>query len=233
MPLDGSMLDILGEHPFPAGTLDQIRQAGLNPSKVGCCAPPARGVRGCPWAAPTETSPEGECIFSQSRYGGFRGKKVSNVGVYLRTSATDGGRQQHFQTPCYAFIRTLKSRMIDGITQRARGLDGEIVRIIAQEGEKIRPLVFVSSNSANPNDPLATFVPKKGPDGGVYEEEVARYPLPTEMDNANWAHQRWMEELERMKYEEDRFAPPGAAGVTPFDETEEFVKEGKGAGTQL
>jgi hypothetical protein len=233
MPLDGSTLDMLGEHPLPAGTLDQIRQAGLNPSKVGCCASPARGVRGCPWAAPTEISPEGECIFGQPRYGGFRGKKVSNVGIYLRTSGTDGNRQQQLQMPCHAFIRTLKSRMLDGLTQRARGLDGEIIRIIAQEGEKIRPRIFVSSNPSNPNDPLATFVMKRAPDGGIYEEEVARLPLPGEMDMANYDHMAWSEELARQKLEEAMFIPPGATAepdTSQFDETEEFFKEEPGAG---
>jgi hypothetical protein len=69
--------------------------------------------------------------------GGFKDKGPHNIGYYLRTANSDGAKQKEDTAPCYRFVATLQARMLAGMDRKNRGLDHEVIQVIAQEGEKI------------------------------------------------------------------------------------------------
>lgn len=129
-PLANNTSRGLGIYHFPVGTLHEIREAGMDPELVACCHSRAEGeIRGCPvWKT---------CQFNRKPNGGFKGEGPRNVGYYLKTSRSDGGRQKEDFIPCYGFVIALQGRMLAGRAARDRGEDHETIRIVAQEGEPI------------------------------------------------------------------------------------------------
>lgn len=128
----------MGLHPLPAGTPDELRREGLNVALVGSCAPPSKGVRGCPHYE--------KCIFRLTKNGGFRDQGPRNIGFFHQTH--EGHRRQEFMS-CFTFMQVLYERMRSGIRDREDGLEGEIIRIVAQEGGTIRQKLRVNKNEGN------------------------------------------------------------------------------------
>lgn len=130
---------------LPVGTPAEVEAAGESLDMVASCAQPnkATGMRGCPyWKT---------CMFGKKALGGFKGKSGPHwIGYELKTSNADGGHRKEDITSCFGFVASgLQSRMLAGIDRRNRGLDHEIVRVIAQEGEEIvyRKWVLVDPNN--------------------------------------------------------------------------------------
>jgi hypothetical protein len=115
---------------LPIGTLEEVRANGMSPDLVACCHPAVKGsIRGCPFYA--------SCQFHRKAMGGFKDRGPKNIGYYLRTSNSDGARQKEDVAPCFRFVATLQPRMLAGMDRKNRGLDHEIIQVVAQEGEKI------------------------------------------------------------------------------------------------
>ena len=127
-----SALANLGFSKFPVGTLEEIQEAGLDPVKVSCCAKPIDGqVRGC--------AMEGLCRFDRKNMGGFKGQGPHYVGYRVMDPATgDLGTNQGSHL-CFAWIHGFQKRADFGAAARreSNGARGEVIRIIAQEGEEI------------------------------------------------------------------------------------------------
>lgn len=124
---------LLGMHPNPVDSLDNLRRAGLNPGDVGCCGRQRPGIRGCPVAD--------DCRFHLTSMGGFRApdgeagaSRPHNVGYYLET---DEGTVKEDWCSCHVFVRILQARADAGAALRLKGKPGELVQIVAQEGEKV------------------------------------------------------------------------------------------------
>lgn len=143
-PLSNNTSRGLGIHHLPVGTLKEIRDANLDPDLVACCHSRVEGeVRGCPvWKT---------CQFNRRDRGGFKGQGPHNVGYYLKTSRSDGGRQKEDFIPCYGFVLALQARMLAGRAAKDRGEDHEKIRIVAQEGESIvvRKYMSVARDGGN------------------------------------------------------------------------------------
>ena len=125
----------MGLHPEPIGTLDELRRENIGSAFVGSCAPASKGVCGCDHYE--------KCIFRLTKNGGFRDHGPKNVGFFHETH--EGHRRQEFMA-CFSFMQTMYERMRSGIRDREDGLNGEIIRIIAQEGDTIRPKHNVNLN---------------------------------------------------------------------------------------
>lgn len=129
---------------MPVGTLEEIQAEGLNPDLIASCHSRVEGVtRGCPvWST---------CQFHLKERGGFKGKGPKNVGYYLRTTRDEGARTKEDFIPCYGFVLALQSRMNFGRAQKEEGKEHEVIRIVAQEGEKIavRHYVSVAADGGN------------------------------------------------------------------------------------
>ncbi len=174
--LDGS--GALGEMQIianPVGTLDEIKQAGLDPSAVACCAPSGdapnaiRGVRGC--------NAYNECPFHMKKFNHgkwTRGEGPRYVGYRLFTVE---GHKAENDMRCFDFVRTMLKRMRVGQQEREEGRVGEIIRIVAQEGEMIRTRVGVKD--------------EKDPKGLTYRNEIKLRPVhtfqrPKDMDTVSY-----------------------------------------------
>lgn len=134
---ESGILESLAIHPSPVGTLEEVRREGLDPEKVGSCAPPEKGVRGCTyWKA---------CRFGQARACGYRGHSPEAafkgtlgpryVGYYLQT--TDNAQKED-DVPCFVFVGSIQYRMDQGNINRQQGLPGELIEVIAHQGEPIQ-----------------------------------------------------------------------------------------------
>lgn len=204
--MDGSgALNLLGIQPLPIGTLDEIRKCGLDPRQVACCHPEAPGViRGCPV--------EKECRFHLIRYGSFKGSGGPKyVGYYLRTHE---GHQKEDFILCHAFVRVLQARMDAGLAEAQKGHAHEIIRVIAQEGEKIVTRVGVPVNEAD-RSPTA---PWKYVQKAV---EVPRFPRPGENERLTYDQELAARELDRRKAEEQADTASYAAARASMSDQEE------------
>lgn len=118
--------------PLPTGTPDEIAGKGQSPARWGSCAPqnsshPVHGpVMGCPFYA--------TCKFGRSG--------PVNKGVYLQVA--DGSSRQ-IETPCYDYMGSLLAREKDS------ELTGEVIAVIADEGEEIEVVRTVSADPVNCN----------------------------------------------------------------------------------
>lgn len=207
MLTDGSgLLGELGEVPTPVGTVEEIRKLNLDPKSVGTCAPLGKGTRGCAYYE--------ECPFHRTKWGGFKDHGPRNVGYFLQT--TDFKRVEGIVS-CYRFVSTLLGRMKDGNRAREDGKNGEIIRIIAQEGEKIAAKYQVRTNLDRPNDP-----PKFEWFKGMIE--VPKFPRPGEgagIDQDDLIRKRMML---RMELEDDN-AVGLPQGIVADDDNEPLPGE--------
>jgi len=138
--MSSGALAIVGLHPNPVGTLDELRQQKLDPGAYGSCAPGPglpgheKGVRGCAFWD--------KCIFRFSRHGGFRGELDDpekpqmgprNIGYYVKTHE---GSQMEYTMACFRFMATMAHRMGASIRDRESGYpNAEVVEIVSHEPE--------------------------------------------------------------------------------------------------
>lgn len=127
------------ESYFPTGTTSELREMGIDVSKVHSCAIPddAGGVRGCPHALRCAK------FFSNPRVGGFgpkgtkpgtEGQGPENVPYHIETA--EGDEKEDFQV-CHMFMgglfkRMLASRVPDDLTGE---VSGERIRILGVAGK--------------------------------------------------------------------------------------------------
>lgn len=125
----------------PEGTLAEVIKEGLNPKMVASCHPETRDVKGC--------RNYHNCIFALTANGGFRDSGPRKIGYYHKTH--EGVEVENHST-CAWFMQHMFDRMEDGIRDRRRGLQGEIIEIIAQEGEMVlrRAMVNINEGTAQP-----------------------------------------------------------------------------------
>jgi hypothetical protein len=157
----GVAMGVLGINPQPIGTLDELRRENLNPALIGSCAPSSPGVRGC------QSYPN--CIFRFKKFGGFRDFGAKNIGYFIQTHE---GNKKEDEGSCHFFMQRLYDRMRAGERDRQDGKAGEIIEVIAQEGEIIHRQVTVNVNE---NPALPARYEKK-----TFTGPVSRFPRPGE-----------------------------------------------------
>lgn len=188
MQESGGALQTLGITPLPIGTLDELKEAGIDPAQAGSCAPsqPSAGIRGCAmWK---------QCPFGQARLGGFKGKSGPKyVGYFLMTH--EGDKKEDFIS-CHAFVRVLLSRMKQMVVDRNEGRIAETVRIIAQEGEKIFTRSGVPDNPADKSINAAYHY-------AVKEIEVPKMPRPLDDNRTTYDLELAARERARKQIEVD------------------------------
>jgi hypothetical protein len=108
---------------LPKGTLEDLREANLDPMVYGCCHANGVGVMGC--------MVEKSCPFAQKKFGGFKGLGPEYVGYYHRTARADESKQHENVAQCFAFVQTLLRRMRKGAADKEEGRDYEHIEIIA------------------------------------------------------------------------------------------------------
>ena len=192
-----SVIGKLGLNPNPIGTPDELRKKGIGLNEAGSCAPSAgtpghqSGSRGC--------SQYPRCIFHLTRYGGFRDHGPRNCGYYLKTH--EGDAKEDFAA-CYWFVSRMLDRMLAGRRDREAGKNGEIIDVIAQEGEEILQKYWTikegTEKSLSP-----TYVLHRAP------IKVPRFPRPGEMpDEVSYEL-----EIEKRRIERDSGNPDAATGL--------------------
>jgi hypothetical protein len=173
----------MGIQPMPQGTLEELRREGIDPRNVASCHESGPRVRGCPFW--------NECPFDKPQNGRFKGQGPKYVGYFLQTD--EGARKEDFMV-CHAFVRTMKGRQDSGAIHRMQGFkNAEIIRIVAQEGEKITTKTWVP---INPEDRL----------NGRYKEkfepiDVPKYPRPGENPMVTYEQMLAAQELRRQRAE--------------------------------
>jgi hypothetical protein len=117
----------------PVGTPDSIHAYGESPLKWGSCAevnsihPKFGGpIAGCPFHA--------DCVFKKDR--------PRNCGVYVEI---DSGANQQFISSCFGYMSGLHSRAMQ------QDKTGEVIAIIADEGEMIEETIRLSADPVNCN----------------------------------------------------------------------------------
>lgn len=160
----------MGIRPDPAGTLEELQEAGINPSDVGCCFPNRESkdprkrsdVMGCSqWV---------RCPFDQVDMGGFKTKGPQNVPFRLITHENDV--MQDYM-PCFRFAGVLEMRRRQGIVDKMQGRTRfESIRVIGKQGDTIKRR---STVPIDPNDSA------KGFKTVVEDIEVPKFPRPNEL----------------------------------------------------
>jgi len=191
LEVGSSALAGFGIMPHPMGTLEELRQQGLDPARIGSCAPNPdvsgdRSVRGCPmWS---------ECPFHLKRYGGFKANGGPHYIAYFMQSH-DNRKKEDIAT-CYAYTLTLLKRERAARAAREDGKPHEIIRVVAQEGGEYwkRDRVPV-----DPKDQSITAKYK-------WEEGLAKVPrFPRPMQNEDLYNDQALtqRELKRMTQDPD------------------------------
>lgn len=165
------------------GTLEEIRDIGMDPARVGCCARrnTAEKIKGCAWFK--------HCRFRQWRdqTNGLRGPL--NIGVEIILSQQQGGAWNQSEMACHMFYDS-------GAAARAMESQksGEIVRVIAYEGDgkllKIRETRRKNPNNADDKTmeqyiverPVQKFVRPKERFPIIAAAEVARDEMRDEQE---------------------------------------------------
>lgn len=150
----GAASSAMGINPVPMGTLDELRKEGIDPATVGSCSPQHTGVSGCPYYE--------SCIFRFTRNGGFRDHGPRNIGYFHQTH--EERRVENFAS-CHLFMSRMRDRQQAGERDQQDGKKGEIIEIIAQEGEVIHTQVVVNINEG-------TTLPAR------YEKQTKTIPVP-------------------------------------------------------
>lgn len=135
---------------------EEVRANGYDPRITHSCAPApglsqlggVKGVHGCDvWD---------QCPFNLTRNGGFKGYtwRPKNVAAYVKP---DPGRtnQNVIMLPCYKYARLMGDRIKDGIRDRDLRGGGEIIQIVAQEGEEYSQIVWKKKDPLNPLSPFS------------------------------------------------------------------------------
>lgn len=209
-----SAMTELGIQGNPIGTPEEIRKVGLSPKDIASCAPSGDsderipGVRGCPmW---------GSCRFDLSKFGGFKKQGPHNIGYFLQTHE---GKRKEDEMSCFRFVGTMQARMDSGIEQRQKGMQGEIVQIVAQEGEMITTRVYVPDEKK-----VGSYRPQ------IMTREVSKFPRPGEISEINYEQMLGIKLRKRQDADPDlqtgpptRFKPESEASET-WEAPAEIVK---------
>ena len=155
VPGAGPTSSSMGLTNTPLGTIEELKEAKLPLRTVACCAPPAAGRKGCDQYE--------MCIFRYTNNGGFRcevdeyghtvsGNGARNIGYFHQDHE---GKPSEHQCSCHLFMSHLAHRMEAGLRDTRQGLPGEIIEVIAQEGEIIHETEMrrVNKNADKPNLP--------------------------------------------------------------------------------
>jgi hypothetical protein len=124
--------DIYEGTPWPIGTPEEVKAAGLSLKRRHSCTKPDpdNHIKGCvQWDV---------CQFNMPRRGGFKGKGPKYVGYRL---ITDGAEKNHAKQDfcsCFVFVETIQNRIISAQHNKDMGRDFERVAVIAQEGESMK-----------------------------------------------------------------------------------------------
>lgn len=192
--MSGPAASQLGLHPSPIGTLEELRREQIGSQHVGSCAPPSKGVRGC---AAYE-----KCIFRLTKNGGFRDHGPKNIAFFHETH--EGHRRQEYMA-CFTFHQVLYERARAGQRDREDGLNGEIIRVVAQEGQMYRPKLRVNKNEGKLGLP-PLWVREDSP------RPVPAFPRPGEMVGNEYDAYLVGEEKRRMLDDPDmQTGPPLSA----------------------
>ena len=193
----------------PVGTPEAIAAYGESPFKWGSCAEqrsihPTLGgpLAGCPFW--------NECVFKKDR--------PRNVGVYIEIA--EGANQQRVSS-CFGYMANLHAR------EKQQESSGEVIAIIADEGQMIEEVVRLSADPVNCNkngnmalrEEIRQVVVPKFPQPG--EEGSALSPKA--QDSRGFA--RKMIELRRKQHVEKKLGIERTEGAE--DEVPE-VKRGPG-----
>lgn len=174
----------LEKSPDAVCSVERARELGLDLKRVGTCAPKSKGVRGCALSD--------SCRFHMQRYGGFKGTRPHYIGYFYRPLE---GPPKVDICSCMTFVRSLQPQMDEGLALRMQGKRHQVVRIVAQEGEKVK--VRVSPQTVDAKGNLVTKHTTK-------EIAVPTFPDPTALDGF-------------MEYEREIMAS--------FDDGDEFENE--------
>lgn len=199
----GPASSAMGLQPSPAGTLDEIRKAGLDPRVVGCCHPKVgNGIAGCAYYE--------RCIFRFRKNGGFRDQGPKNVGYFLRTHE---GNQKEDENSCHWFMSRLDDRRFAGERDRREGLQGEIIEVVAQEGEVIHKQMVVNVNEGTGKP--ADYRKKS------FAVKVSEFPRPGSVQSI--AYDTLLEDRRRLREAQDESLLEGPAHRVSPDDIEEPV----------
>jgi hypothetical protein len=78
-----------------------------------------------------------DCQFDQPRMGGFKGTRPHYIGYRKIADRTELNGANEDITTCFNFVEAVQKRMRVGRGLREEGKDGDIIKVIAQEGEWI------------------------------------------------------------------------------------------------
>lgn len=108
----------------------------------GVIAPTSRTCQNC--------AVKENCRFNRRDMGGFKGQGPKYIGFRLICDrAENNSATQDFMT-CFNFVQAnMNSRMRTGRNNREDGKDGEIIRVIAQEGDTIKKRTRCGFNARN------------------------------------------------------------------------------------
>ncbi len=166
----------------------EITNGEVVPSQLSC--------KTCPFFTgntPIKGLKRSQCRFDQKRLGGFKGTRPHYIGYRIITDRVENHVAKEDIMLCTNFVRNVQDRMDFGAAQRAKGLDGEIIKIIAQEGEDItlrtRVAVNASGDIVRPNrelkDKLVASGYKIAPDNATvidYKDVTYKTTVPSFQD---------------------------------------------------
>jgi hypothetical protein len=169
-----SALASFGIKVWPIGTPEELRDAGYDVKDIASCAEVERGkVRGCPMAE--------QCAFDRPGSGGFKFKSGPHYIGFRIIDPADGTAMQDV-TMCHNYVLTLQKRADAGAAQRrvSNGRRGEIIRVIAQEGEEIVTAFNVPVNAAGE---VINVMPEHIP---IFKENGVKFSLVPKQEPVTW-----------------------------------------------
>lgn len=109
----------------------QINRGVIAPKTITCQTCPLRS----------------NCQFDRKDMGGFKGEGPKYIGFRLITDRAENNSATEDIMTCFNFVESLQKRMRFGRQQRDEGKDGEVVRVIKQEGETIKKRAHCGFNA--------------------------------------------------------------------------------------
>ena len=151
----------------------EVRNGEVAPSELSCAS--------CPFFTgntPIKGLKRSQCRFDQKRFGGFKGTRPHYIAYRIITDKVEQHSAKEDIMLCQNFVRNMQDRMDFGAARRVAGFDGEIIKIIAQEGEPItlrtRVGINVNGHIVKPNAELKPKLEASGftiaPDNAVVVE---------------------------------------------------------------
>ncbi len=130
--------------------IEEVRKHGFDPAVVRCCVPSfglpgsVRGVKGCDQAD--------RCNFHLTKHGGFRNLswRPKNVCVYIKPDK-DMPNQNEVVVSCFHYCQKIADRVKDSQRDNDQFGWGEVIQIVAQEGEEYTEIQTVKVSATDPN----------------------------------------------------------------------------------